>query len=65
MNVPPDVPAEAAAFLQQMGYLEPDRCRVGDRVPVFTLLRLDGSGAVRIGATEASLPTVLIFGSYT
>ena len=72
MNLPPGVPPEAAAILQEMGYFEPDRLQVGDRVVPLTLSRTPGelsgestSEAVTIGAPDAARPTVLIFGSYT
>ena len=65
MSLPPDVPPEAAAFLQEMGYLEPERLEVGDLAPVLTLAALRDGEPVRLGVPDAALPTVLIFGSYT
>jgi hypothetical protein len=64
-NLPADIPEEARAFLKRVGYLEPDRLRVGDRVPPLTLAAREGSETVTIGLPGAPLPTVLIFGSYT
>jgi hypothetical protein len=65
MSLPPDVPPEVVGFLQEMGYLEPDRLQVGDAAPVLTLARLHGAETVILGAPDAARPTVLIFGSYT
>lgn len=39
-SLPPGVPLEAAAFLQEVGYLQPDRLQVGDTVPQLVLRRL-------------------------
>ena len=64
MNLPPDIPPEAAAFLQGMGYFDADRLKVGDAAPLLTLKRLDGSGDVSLGM-HTTRPVVLIFGSYT
>jgi hypothetical protein len=63
--LPADVPAEALPVLQEMGYLEPDRIGVGDRVRPLTLESLHGGDSVTVGAPDAARPTVLIFGSYT
>jgi hypothetical protein len=65
MPLPPDVPPEVAGFLQEMGYLDPDRLKVGDFPPILTLQRLYGDGTATIGGPDAARPTVLIFGSYT
>lgn len=68
-DLPPDVPPEAAAFLREMGYLQPDRLKVGDAAPRLLLNRLNpisaADSSVEIGSPNAILPTVLIFGSYT
>jgi hypothetical protein len=64
MNLPPDIPPEAVPFLEEMGYLQADALKVGDPAPRLTLTRLETGEPVQIGA-DASLPTVLIFGSYT
>ena len=85
-SLPPGVPLEAAAFLQEVGYLQPDRLQVGDAVPQLVLKRVHKEAAsdavvlakttasenseiidvsVMIGVSDALLPTVLIFGSYT
>jgi len=63
--IPSDIPAEALPVLQEMGYLEPDRLSVGDRVRPLTLAPLHGGEPVTVGASDAGRPTVLIFGSYT
>ncbi len=65
MTLPPDIPPEAAGFLQEMGYLDPDRLQAGDAVPPLTLQRLHSDEFVTIGAPDAARPVVLIFGSYT
>ena len=65
MQLPPDIPPEVVGFLEEMGYLEADRLQVDAQVPVLTLARLHAEGTVTIGAQDAALPTVLIFGSYT
>ena len=68
-DLPPDVPPEAAAFLREMGYLQPDRLKVGGVAPRLLLNRLNPISAadatVEVGSPDALLPTVLIFGSYT
>lgn len=65
MELPPGVPPEAAGFLQEMGYLDADRLRVGDASPLLTLIPVNGGDAVTIGRPDAARPTVLLFGSYT
>jgi hypothetical protein len=65
MPIPDDIPAEAVPFLQEMGYLEPDRLQVGDRVTPLALTALQSEEMVVVGAPEAPRSTVLIFGSYT
>lgn len=65
MNLPSDIPQEAIPILNEMGYLEPDRLKVGDLAPCITLTRLDSGEAQVIGASHVRLPVVLIFGSYT
>lgn len=65
MNLPPDLPPEAVAMLEEMHYLESDRLKVGDLVPCLTLTNLQTGETVDIGTSNAALPTVLIFGSYT
>jgi len=37
----------------------------GDRVPDFSLLKLDKSGQVQLSALNQNQPVVLVFGSYT
>lgn len=64
-NLPPGVPPEAVPFLQEIGYLEPDRLKSGDIAPRLTLSTLDDNTPVEIGNPNASQPTVLIYGSYT
>ena len=67
--LPPDIPPEAVSFLHEVGYLQPDRLKVGDAAPRLTLNRLNADAAseacVEIGSPHAVLPMVLIFGSYT
>lgn len=68
-DLPPGIPPEAAPFLREMGYLQPDRLKVGGVAPRLALNRLNPNSAadssVEIGSPNAFLPTVLIFGSYT
>jgi hypothetical protein len=65
MKLPSDIPTEAVPILEEMGYLEPDTLHVGDQAPCLTLTLLSTSEEVVVGAPDASLPTVLVFGSYT
>ena len=37
----------------------------GDRVPDFSLMKLDKSGQVQLSALNQNQPVVLVFGSYT
>jgi|SRR5690349_4511994 hypothetical protein len=37
----------------------------GDRVPDFSLIKLDKSGRVQLSALNQNQPVVLVFGSYT
>lgn len=62
--LPPDIPPEVVPFLEEAGYLEPDRLSVGDPVPDLPLYALDGS-ETRLSRLWADIPLVLIFGSYT
>lgn len=64
-SLPPGVPPEAAAFLQEIGYFQPDRLQTGDASPRLHLKSLNTDETVEIGSPNAALPTVLIFGSYT
>ena len=65
MNLPSDIPEEAIPVLEEMGYLEPDRLKVGDVAPRLILTHLSSGKQTAIGETDAVLPCVLIFGSYT
>lgn len=65
MALPSDIPSEAIPILEEMGYLEEDRLKVGDSVPCLTLTNLLSGVPTRIGEPNALLPTVLVFGSYT
>ncbi len=65
MELPPDIPPEAAAFLQEIGYLDDDRLHLGDASPQLALAPLQGGASIVIGATGATHPTILVFGSYT
>ena len=62
--LPPNLPAEAVSFLEEMGYLEPDRLAAGDAAPDARLFRPDGTG-VRLHELLGEKPAVLVFGSYT
>ena len=65
MELPPDVPPEAAAFLREIGYLHPDRLTVGDAAPELVLATYAEGTPITVGVPDAILPTVLVFGSYT
>jgi len=43
----------------------PDKLKVGDVAPDFTLKSLDGKQTVRLAQFRGQQPVVLIFGSYT
>jgi AhpC/TSA family len=43
----------------------PDRLKVGDPAPDFTLPLVKGKGAVRLSSLRDRKPVVLIFASYT
>ena len=62
--LPGDIPAEAVPFLEEMGYLEPDRLSVGVPAPDVPLLTPHGE-ELRSSQLSGSRPVVLIFGSYT
>ena len=64
-QIPPDLPPEVRAFLQRVGYLEPDRLKVGDSVPAVALTDLGTGETVWLGGSHLIRPTALIFGSYT
>ncbi len=63
-ELPSDIPVEAIPVLEMAGYLEPDRLRVGDVVPKFSLHRLNSVETKVIGETSDKM-TSLIFASYT
>jgi hypothetical protein len=63
--LPADIPPEAVAFLEEIGYREADALKPGDMPPPLRLTRMDSGEMVRIPPESAGLPTVLIFGSYT
>jgi hypothetical protein len=65
MELPPDIPPEAVNFLQEIGYLQADRLRVGMTPPPLVLTSLEDGPPIKIGRPDTTLPTVLIFGSYT
>ena len=65
MNLPPDIPPEVISFLEEVGYLDEDRLKVGDTVPELMLNRLADGAGVTIGGSSGQRPVVLIFGSYT
>jgi hypothetical protein len=62
-GLPPDIPAEALSYLQQIGYLDADRLKVGDPVKPMVLMPLDGDEPVFIPGEVR--PTALVFASYT
>jgi hypothetical protein len=64
VQLPPDIPSEAAPFLQEMGWLDPDRLGVGDPAPDVPLLTPEGE-ARRTSGLWAERPAVVLFGSYT
>jgi hypothetical protein len=47
------------------GERQPDRLRVGDPAPDFTLPTADGKDTVTLSAFRGKRPVVLIFASYT
>jgi hypothetical protein len=63
MNLPTDIPAEAVPFLEEVGYLEPDRLSLGDPAPDVPLYTPDGETS--LSRLRDGRPAVLIFGSYT
>ena len=68
--IPPPVkydvlPDAAIPVLANVGYEVPDRLAVGDMVPALTLTNLATGDSVPLIAPDATLPIVLIFGSYT
>jgi hypothetical protein len=63
-SLPPGVPAKAAPFLQEVGYLEPDRLSVGDTAPDVSGFTPNGD-AVSLSRCWSDRPAVLIFASYT
>lgn len=70
MTTPPPVkydtlPDAALPVLAEVGYEIPDRLAVGDTVPPLTLTDLATGESVPLLAANATLPVVLIFGSYT
>ncbi len=63
-NPPSDIPVEALPVLEKVGYLEPDKLRLGDFVPKFSLHRLNSVETTVIGEASDKM-TSLIFASYT
>jgi hypothetical protein len=47
------------------GERQPDRLKVGDRAPDFTLPLVKGQGTVTLSSFKGKRPVVLIFASYT
>lgn len=43
----------------------PDRLKVGDMAPDFSLPRVKGAGEVKLSSFRGKRPVVLIFASYT
>lgn len=63
-NLPPEIPPEAVAVLDAVGFLKPDTLAVGDPAPDVPLYTLEGERqALREMCGER--PLVLVFGSYT
>lgn len=63
-ELPSDIPEEAIPVLEKTGYLEPDKLRVGDAVPKFSLHKLNSEETTVIGEASDKM-TSLIFASYT
>jgi len=63
-SVPADVPPDVVPFLEEAGYLEPDRLSVGDPAPDLPLFTPEGE-EVRLSRCWRERAVVLIFGSYT
>jgi hypothetical protein len=64
MNLPPDIPAEAREFLQEMGWMDPERLATGDPAPDLPLFTPEQESR-RTSQLWAERPAVFIFGSYT
>ena len=64
-QLPPDLPPEVIAFLNEVNYLDPDRLQVGDRIPPLALTDLKSGEILWLGKEKRSRPLALIFGSYT
>lgn len=63
-NPPSDILVVALPVLEKVGYLEPDRLRVGDFIPKFSLQRLNSVETTVIGEASDKMIS-LIFASYT
>jgi hypothetical protein len=64
MQLPADIPPDAAPFLERMGFFEPDRIRPGDAVTPLVLHTVEGK-TVELDALYRERGLALFFGSYT
>jgi hypothetical protein len=58
-------PEQRAAMMQFIAQRETHAPAVGDEAPDFELLRLGGTGRVRLSSFRHHQPVALIFGSFT
>ncbi len=63
-NLPPEIPAEAVAVLDAVGFLEPDTLAVGGPAPDVPLYTPEGERLL-LREMRGERPLVLVFGSYT
>ncbi len=63
-ELPPDIPDEALAYLQRVGYLDADPLRLGDPAPDAPLAYPGGRPETLHGFRRGR-PLALVFGSYT
>ena len=65
MHIPGPVPFLLYPFETLWLRARAGHLNAGDRVPDFSLLKLDKSGRVQLSALNQNQPVVLVFGSYT
>jgi hypothetical protein len=65
MHMPGPVPFLLYPFETMWLRARAGHLNAGDRVPDFSLLKLDKSARVQLSALNQNQPVVLIFGSYT
>lgn len=63
-TLPADIPPEAASFLEEVGYLEPDALTVGAAAPDVPFYTPEGE-EFRLSRFRGVAPVVLVFGSHT